>query len=371
MNLVQKNILYNDNAVVDADASYAKHGILSIHRVRKEKKIPQLFLSTTTIYSPHLKHQSRAENHARGNKSQEPHRHLGTHNSGTFFRPTRRRRSRTSSRRASRLSRSRLRRLRARLSHPVARIGTVQSRALTRAIIHEFPRTLGHSEELRGGHLPVVVLGRALARLTVHASTTVTRGILRLSVRRLEEVEVAVGLDLSILDVDDAETVGLDGVLVGETSGVNAGHLGGEKGGYLTPLALGLGASVLGEENGAGEVLVGFDFAVPGSAFEGLETVFLVAPGVVVEGEEIGALVLGTAVEVEGLLLDDLGDVSGGVANGDLAGVAVRDVLLHVAGDGLNVGRSVGVVLGIDNFVAGEEEEKVVVVCELVDSGED
>ena len=37
MKLVQKNILYNDNAVVDADASYAKHGILSTHRVRKEK----------------------------------------------------------------------------------------------------------------------------------------------------------------------------------------------------------------------------------------------------------------------------------------------------------------------------------------------
>jgi hypothetical protein len=51
--------------------------------------------------------------------------------------------------------------------------------------------------------------------------------------------------------------------------------------------------------------------------------------------------------------------------------VAVGDVLLHVAGNGLDVGRSVGVVLSIDNFVAREEEEEVVVVCELVDSGED
>lgn len=254
----------------------------------------------------------------------------------------------------------------------MTRLILVQARSLTRARVHELLRTGRHGKQLLRLDGPVLALRRALGGFSLgRLRAAVTAGVRHVSVRRLECLEVVVGRKLSVLDVHDAVAVGLDGVLICETARIHARHLGGEERCNLAPLAVGLDAAVLGEENGAREVLVGFDFLVPACAFEGLEAVLLVAPGVVVEGEEVGAGVVGTAVEVEGLLLNDFGDISGGVADGDLAGVAVGDVLLHVAGDGFDVGGCVSVVDGVDDFVAGEEDEKVVVVCELVDGGED
>lgn len=55
-----------------------------------------------------------------------------------------------------------------------------------------------------------------------------------------------------------------------------------------------------------------------------------------------------------------------------MAEAAGGHVVLHVTGDGLDVGGSQGGVAGIvDNLVTGEEGEGVVVLGELLDSGED
>ena len=58
--------------------------------------------------------------------------------------------------------------------------------------------------------------------------------------------------------------------------------------------------------------------------------------------------------------LDVLRYVGGRVADWDRARGLGVDVLLHVAGDGFDVGGGVGVVGSVDYFVAGEEEEEVV-----------
>lgn len=96
-----------------------------------------------------------------------------------------------------------------------------------------------------------------------------------------------------------------------------------------------------------------------------------VAPGVVVEGEEVAALVVGAAVEVEGGLVAVFFHVGGRVADWDGAEASRDAVLLHVAADGFDVGGCVGGLRVVDDFVTVEVEERVRVLGEDVHGGED
>lgn len=117
-----------------------------------------------------------------------------------------------------------------------------------------------------------------------------------------------------------------------------------------------------------GEAIVGevLNLLVPAGGLE-----VAVAPGVVVEGEEIGAHVIGTAVHVHGSLHAVGRDIGSGVADGNLSQAAGVDVVLHVAGDSLDIrGGLVGALLVVDNLVPGEEGQGVVIFGEHLDSGE-
>ena len=96
-----------------------------------------------------------------------------------------------------------------------------------------------------------------------------------------------------------------------------------------------------------------------------------IAPRIVVEREEVAALVVGTAVHVVGGLDTVVIDISGGVANRDLAVFAVANVLLQVTSDGFDVWCRVGRLNAVDDFVSGEEKQSVTVGLEYIDRGEE
>jgi hypothetical protein len=245
---------------------------------------------------------------------------------------------------------------------------TLKTETGSSAVFHEVDSLLGDRGKRGALDVPLVGAGGALGSRAVLLEAAGTGGVLGLLVGGLEAPEVVVGGDLTIAaDLDDAVAVGLDGVLVCETAGVDAGHVGVVDGGNLTPLA-GVGdAAKLGQEDGLAVALVGLDLLVPAGDRERGR----VAPRVVVEGEEVGALVVGAAVEVKGLGLDVLGDISGRVSDRNLASLAVGDVLLHVTGDSLDVRSRVGVGLVVDDLVTGEEDEQVAVVGKSIDGGKD
>lgn len=90
------------------------------------------------------------------------------------------------------------------------------------------------------------------------------------------------------------------------------------------------------------------------------------------EGEEVAALVIGSAVEVGSGLHAVVGHVGGRVSDEDGAVEARTDVLPHVARDSLDVGGRQGrLLLVVDDLVAREEGHGVGVLAELVDRGED
>ena len=126
-------------------------------------------------------------------------------------------------------------------------------------------------------------------------------------------------------------------------------------------------ATKLRQEDGLAVVAVRPDLGVPSRLGERRG----VAPRVVVEGKEVGALVISTAVEVEGLGLDVLSNISSRVSDGNDTVVPVGDVLLHVTSNGLDVRSSVGVVPRVDDLVSGKEEEQVVVVGKRVNGSKD
>lgn len=234
----------------------------------------------------------------------------------------------------------------------------------------------GHLGKLIVLNKPVVILGRAVLGLGRLGVATVAgwggvRGEGLLVGGELGQLDALAGLVGDVLalgDVDDSVSVLLHGVLVHETTAVDLGHeLGVHEGRNLAEVAAVGGAAVLGQKDGqavVGEVL---DLDVPA---RGLEVAL--APRVVVEGKEVGPLLVGAAVEVLGRLHAVLGHVGGRVADGDGAVLARLDVGPHVAVGGLDVGRgerALGLI--VDDLVAGEEGEGVVVLGELVDGGED
>jgi hypothetical protein len=257
-----------------------------------------------------------------------------------------------------------------RLAGLTSKVGTGARETLTGtgAAAHECLSLLGQSRQTSSLDLPLVRLLGALGSRAVLLEVAATAGVLGLLVGGLEALEVVVGSDLAVAaDLDNSVAVGLDGVFVCETARVDTGHVGRVESGNLTPLA-GVGdAAKLGEEKRLAVVLVGLDLLVPARCLEGRG----VAPGVVVEGEEVGALVIGTAVKVESLGLNVLSNVSSRVSDRDSAALAVANVLLHVTGDSLDIGRRIGVVALVDDLVTREKEEQVVVVRESVNGGKD
>jgi hypothetical protein len=107
----------------------------------------------------------------------------------------------------------------------------------------------------------------------------------------------------------------------------------------------------------AGEVL---DLLIPARLGEGR----WVAPRVIVEGEEITTLVIGTAVHVLSHLHAVLGHISSGISNRDLAVSTASQVLSHVTGNSLDVLGSGGRSSIVDDFVGGEECKSVGVAGE-------
>lgn len=172
-----------------------------------------------------------------------------------------------------------------------------------------------------------------------------------------EAVEVVVGLGTVVAKLDDTVSVRLDCELVCKTTGVDGSHVLAHEGLNLVPVTAVGDAAKLGEEDGKRVVAVELNLAVPA----GLLEVGGVAPGVVVESEEVAAgVVIITAREVDGLLVDVLLNISGGVTDRNWARGLSTNVALHVAGDGLDVGSSIGVVPGVDDLVTREEKEEVV-----------
>lgn len=98
-----------------------------------------------------------------------------------------------------------------------------------------------------------------------------------------------------------------------------------------------------------------------------------IAPGVVVEGEEVHTGVISTTVEVLSNLHAVCRDIGGGIANRDLThALLVGDESLDVAGDGLDVGSGlVSALLVVDDFVAGNEGKGVGVLGKLGDGSQD
>lgn len=179
----------------------------------------------------------------------------------------------------------------------------------------------------------------------------------------LKGAEVILLGDGGARDRDETVAGALLGVLVDKTAGVDWRHLILVVQSGDSAESAGVGdASVLGKEERNAVVAVGLNLGAPARALVRRR----VTPGVVVEGEEVAALVVGTAVHVCGHLVTVAVDISSGVADGDSTVATAVAVLLEVASDSLNVRSAVGGVVIVDDFVTGEEKEGVGVVGESV-----
>lgn len=128
---------------------------------------------------------------------------------------------------------------------------------------------LGHIGESATLKNPVVIRLGALRGLALLGVATVTGGsgellhgggkVVELGLKLLAITSlVNTAVDVTTLDLDDTEIVGLHGVLVHETTRVDVGHVLVHEGLDLAKVARVVDAAVLGEEDGkaiAGEVL--------------------------------------------------------------------------------------------------------------------
>ena len=96
-----------------------------------------------------------------------------------------------------------------------------------------------------------------------------------------------------------------------------------------------------------------------------------IAPRIVIEGEEIRALVVRTTVHVFSHLQSILRNICGRVTNWDCSVASVADVLSHITGDGLDVRSSCRARGIVDDLVAGKEGESIAVTLEGIDRGKD
>lgn len=196
---------------------------------------------------------------------------------------------------------------------------------------------------------------------------TVTAGVLGLLESSLQGLVVGQLLDAVAVHLDQTVVAGLFGILVDETAGVDAGHLGGiESADFLELAGVGVAAILREEERNAvaSEVL---DLLIPARNLERR----WVTPGVVVESEEVTALVGSTAVHIFGHLQTVGVDVSSRVTDGNLTQFASTQVRAKITSDSFDVRSSLGRWAIVDDLVTGEEGEGVVVLGEHVYSGED
>lgn len=114
-------------------------------------------------------------------------------------------------------------------------------------------------------------------------------------------------------------------------------------------------------------VHVGSNFCGPSGALESVG----IAPGVVVEGEEVASHGGITAVHVSSGLVTVLGHIGCGVTDRDGPVASGGNVLLHVASNSLDVGSAVCVSGVVDDFISGEEEEGVAVTGKRINRRED
>jgi hypothetical protein len=96
-----------------------------------------------------------------------------------------------------------------------------------------------------------------------------------------------------------------------------------------------------------------------------------ITPGVVVEREEVAANRVVSAVHVCGHLVAVGLDIGGRVSDRDLSQSAGVHVRLDIAGHGLHVRSAVRGRVIVNDLVGGEEKQSVVILGELLDSGED
>jgi hypothetical protein len=96
-----------------------------------------------------------------------------------------------------------------------------------------------------------------------------------------------------------------------------------------------------------------------------------IAPGVVVEGEEVAADGVISAVHVRSHLVAVRLDISSRVSDGNLAQSTGVNVGLDIASHSLDVRRTVGGRIIVDDLVRREEEQGVVIFGKLLHSGED
>merc|ERR1712087_260617 len=87
-------------------------------------------------------------------------------------------------------------------------------------------------------------------------------------------------------------------------------------------------------------------------------------------GGEQGRPVIPTAGEVDSGSINIVFDIGSGVSDRNLTVGLCVEVTLDVTGDGLDVGRSVGVVRIVDNFITREEEKEVVVTSKHINGCE-
>lgn len=180
----------------------------------------------------------------------------------------------------------------------------------------------------------------------------------------LQVGEVGQGGDLAVVDGDQTVVVALLEVHVDDTTGPNASHLGRVDGLDFTESSRSDGVTtVLGEENGDTQVLVGGgDLRVTGG-LEGRST----APLVHVNTEEVSSLGSIATGEVVGQVNSDVSVVVGGVTDRDASVTLLQNVRLGVSDGSLHVSRGVGVVDHIGDLVTGKETQHVGVVVEGID----
>ena len=109
------------------------------------------------------------------------------------------------------------------------------------------------------------------------------------------------------------------------------------------------------------------DFLIPTSTLEGLG----IAPGVIIEGVEVRADRVLTAVHVVGHFIAVRFDIGSAISDGNFAQLASVQVRLNITSDGLNERSAVGCGIIVDDLITGEEEQCVGIGSKLLNGGED
>jgi hypothetical protein len=96
-----------------------------------------------------------------------------------------------------------------------------------------------------------------------------------------------------------------------------------------------------------------------------------VAPGVIIKGKEVATDSVITAVHVRSHLVAVRLDISSRVSNRNLSESTSVNVGLDITSHSLDVRRTVGGGIVVDDLVGGKEKQSVVILGELLNGGED